>query len=80
MDSRRLIDREHEMDNRDGSSSAIWLLIPHLICCGGAALLLLVGGAGIAGAGLIRASFWLLILGVVVVGVGLIWRRRGTRS
>lgn len=64
-------------DNRNGSSSAIWLLpILHLVCCGGAALFLLVGGAGIAGAGAVRASFWLLILGFVVVAIGLLWRRR----
>ncbi len=58
-------------DNR----AALWLIVPHLICCGGAALLLFVSGAGIAGVGVVRASFWLLVLGLVVVGVAVLWRQ-----
>jgi hypothetical protein len=65
----------------DESRGAIWLLVfPHLVCCGGTALLLIVGGAGVASAGIVRASIGLLILGFVVVGVGVIWRRRRRSS
>lgn len=66
------MDKQH-----NANSGALWLvLVAHLVCCGGAALLLTVGGAGVAGVGLVRASHWLLIAGFVVVAVGLIWRRR----
>lgn len=60
----------------DGNRAALWLIVPHLICCGGAALLLLVSGAGLAGVGVVRASFWLLVLGFVVIGAALMWKRR----
>lgn len=68
------------MSNDPDGGNAMWLmLVPHLICCGGAAVLLLVSGAGIAGAGVVRASFGLLILGFIVFAVALVWRGRRSR-
>lgn len=65
------MDKQH-----NANSGALWLvLVAHLVCCGGVALLLMIGGAGV-GVGLVRASYWLLIVGVVVVAIGLVWRRR----
>lgn len=57
-----------------------WMAVLHLVCCGGAALLLLAGGAGLAGAGIVRASFWLLVAGFVVVGIAVAWRARSARG
>lgn len=62
----------------------MWMLgVARLICCGGAALLLAASGVGLAGAGVISASFWLLVGGFVVVEVGVAWaglKRSGPRS
>lgn len=61
---------------RDGA--AIWALLIPVICCGGLALWLLIAGTGIAGAGALGASTWLLILGLAVVVISVFWwtRRR----
>lgn len=65
----------------DSSAAAWWLLIIPVICCAGLAMALLAGGAGLAGAGIVRASTWLLIAGVVVIAIALVWwRTRMTRG
>lgn len=66
---------EHGRRSRhDNSVAAWWLLIP-VICCVGLALVLLAAGAGLAGAGIVRASTWLLIAGLVVIVIALAWWR-----
>lgn len=68
----------HSQTNRGPS---LWWMLLHLVCCGGAAAILLVSGAGLAGAGVVRASFWLLIVGFAVIGVAVMlrYRRRSRR-
>ncbi len=73
------------MTNRsrqDGAHQTLWILAVSLLCCGGLALLVLLSGAGLTGIGMVQGSFWLLIIGFVVVAAGLAWRawRRRARS
>ena len=63
----------------DDGRQTLGIFALHLVCCGGAALLLLLSGAGLTGIGIVQGSFWLLIIGFVVVAVGLAWRARRRR-
>jgi hypothetical protein len=58
-----------------GSKAIWWLPVAPLVCCGGTALFLMVGGAGIAGVGVVRTSLGLLALGFIVILAALFWRR-----
>jgi hypothetical protein len=68
----RWMNRRKEAEvERNGIGPAIWVLLLAVICCGGIAL-----GAGLAGVGALRASVWLLILGLVVIAGSVFWRTR----
>lgn len=62
------------MNDHDGHGGLIGMTLLHLACCAGAALLLALTGAGVATAGIVKASLGPLLGGSVVVGVGLAWR------
>jgi hypothetical protein len=65
------------VDN-SGNRSAIRVLLIPLVCCAGIALWLAIGGAGLAGAGALGGSVWLLVMGVLVLAVAVVWwARRG---
>lgn len=56
-----------------------WLVIALSLCCGATVLLLALGGAGLIGAGAVRASVVAIVVGAMLLAMALAWWARPWR-